>query len=464
MSFCQILTPKQKALEVNLNDTIYGSLAEIGAGQEVARHFFRAGGAAGTIAKTMSAYDMTVSDIIYGKSPSGRYVSEERMLQMLDTEYGTLVDRLKDKRSDSTRFFAFADTVAAKSYSGRGQCHGWLGVRFQHEAGAEPSQIVIHVKMLDKENLQQQEAIGVLGANMIHALYYHLDDIQVFISRLMDYLTKDRLEIDMIRVEGKAFEGIDSRLVSLELVKRGWTQAVIFDSCGQVAQVSDKLYKKHVLAVRGSFRPPTLINIDMMEAGLKQFEKDLGTDALVLPVISMSQLLERGEVDSKDFLARVKILADLGYKVLISKHKDFHQLKDYLFGNTRRKIGFVLGVFNVDEIFNEKRNEDMDGGLLSSLGHIFGEQSQVYIYPMKEEDVIHTTDNASISDDAKLLLDYLKKKGWVKDLDQANKDVLHIWSREVLEKIASGEKGWESMVPELVAKKVKEKKLFGFKG
>src|SRR5579862_1320951 len=189
------LDTHQKALRTNLDQTTYGTFAEIGAGQEVARWYFKVGGAAGTIAKTISAYDMTVSDAIYGHAD--RYVSRQRCDAMLEYEYRRLIERLNDKRGDTTRFFAFADTVAARGYKRVDECHGWMGLRFQAAVHAEPSQVLIHVRMLDTENLQQQEAIGIIGVNLVYgALFLHGDPTN-FLGSLMDNLTRDRVEVDM---------------------------------------------------------------------------------------------------------------------------------------------------------------------------------------------------------------------------------------------------------------------------
>ena len=296
MAAQQTLGPKQKAFQINLDTTIYGSFAEIGAGQEVVRHFFRAGGAAGTVVKTMSAYDMKFSDDIYGQEKNGgRYVSESRILKMLEHEFSLLEERLEDRR-DTTCFFAFADTVAAKSYGRKTRHHGWMGLRFQHEPTAPVSEIMIHVRMLDKENLQQQEALGYIGVNLIYACFHHTGSRELFVHSLIDNLSTDRIEIDMIRIQGPAFRGRDSRLFSLELVKRNFCKAVMFDAKGQVLQASDALYGKNVVLCRGSYRPPTLLNLDMLEKGTKSFREEInsdGKDILVVPEISMSKLVER---------------------------------------------------------------------------------------------------------------------------------------------------------------------------
>ena len=306
MIFSQTLSSKQKALEINLDPRIYGAFAEIGAGQETARHFFQAGGAAGTIAKTISAYDMAMSDAIYGKEESNRYVCEPRLLKMLTREFNLIVKRLASTRPDDTCFFAFSNTVAAKSFKGTSDGHGWLGVRFQAYPKAPPSDAIIHIKMFDRENLQQQETVGQVGVNLIHACFNFCHDHETFVKALMEGLSRDRIEIDMIRIEGPAFKGEDSRVWSLELVKRGFTDGVMFDSKGNVLQVSDTLYKKNILICRGSYRPPTLVNIDMLETGLKNFSQELPdsekNSMVVLPEISMTKFLERGSFNNEDFL------------------------------------------------------------------------------------------------------------------------------------------------------------------
>ncbi|MBT5095061.1 MAG: TonB-dependent receptor, partial [Halobacteriovoraceae bacterium] len=447
-----------------------GTFAEIGAGQEVARNFFTAGAAAGTIAKTMSAYDMKVSDDIYGKSK--RYVSKERLETMLNKEFNLVVDRLKEQRDEDTQFFAFADTVAAKSYGSTLDGQGWLGVRFQHYPAAEYSQIILHVKMKDKENLQQQEALGIMGVNIIYACFYHLESSRrEFTESLMDGLSTERIEIDMISIEGPAYKGIDSRLASLELVKRDFCQAIMFDENGNVCQPSDALYKKNILVCRGSFRPPTLVNMDMIKAGVEQFQKEVKEgdkdNILVLPEISMNKLLQReGKLDNEDFLSRVNLLNEMGHKVLITRFQRFHELSMYLGRATKLKIGFVLGVFNLADLFSDDQYINHPYGLLGALGNLVGHHTSIYVYPQKDDDSekILNFQNASLPKHVQPLLDYLCERKHFSDLTNYDKSVFGIWSRTVLSMIQTGEEGWEKMVPKSVANSVKEKKLFGYTG
>lgn len=469
------LTTKQKALKINLERSIYGSFAEIGAGQEVARQFFRAGAAAGTIAKTMSAYDMIVSDTIYGKEKKGRYVSEERLHKMLDREYNLLIERLAAPRSEERRYFAFADTVAAKSYGSKRLCHGWLGLRFQDRPRAQSSDIILHVKLFDNENIRQQEVLGVLGVNLLYACYFaHEDGPESFVQSLMDELSTDRVEIATIKVRGPNFVGMDARLLSLELVKKNFTPGIMFDSDGSVLEPADALYKKNILLLRGSFRPPTHVNMDMLECGLRAFKKTLAAEErqniVVVSEMSMSKLLERGEVDNEDFLARVDLLLALQQKVMISNNENFYRANEFLHSLSQKKIAFVLGIYNLVEIFDQEKHEKGHaGGLLGALGALFGLGTRVFVYPSKEDGMekmeiplsIHTLE---LPPNLYKLRDYLVENKILQDIQDFNPDYFGIWSREVLAMIQKGDKNWEGMVPSTVVEQVKSKNLFGFAG
>ena len=463
------LGQRQKALEINLNPNIYGTFAEIGAGQEVARHFFRAGGAAGTIAKSISAYDMTMSDAIYGKENSGRYVCEERLQKMLDTEYDILINRLSEVRHKETTFFAYADTVAAKSYKGTGENHGWIGIKFQHKPKAKPSQVIIHMSMLDAENIQQQEAVGLIGVNLVYAVYHDVQDREKFIMGLMDGLTTSRLQIDMIRVSGDAFKGIDSRLLCLELVKMKLCEAVIFDVDGEVLQASDVLYKKNVLVARGGYRPPTNLSLDMLETGLRKFKNSLPKEEqnniIVIPEISMSLLLDRGKVDNEDFLARVDLLAALGQKVLISNSESYSDLNIFFTKYAKKNIAFVMASYNLEEILNKTKHVCSRYGIVGSLGTLLEPNTKLYIYPAWDDESreIKAIETLSVADDLTFLLLYLVENHFIENITDYNPDVVSIWSRKILKMIQDGTDGWEQFVPASVAKTVKTKCLFGAK-
>ena len=463
----EIIGTHQKALRINLDGAKYGTFAEIGAGQEVARWFFRVGGAAGTIAKTISAYDMIISDAIYGVAD--RYVARQRLYSMLDHEYALLLERLKEKRGSSTRFFVFADTVRAKGYKTTDESHGWMGVRFQADPLGEPSDVIIHVRMLDAENLQQQEALGVMGVNLIYgALYLHADPI-TFVNSLMDNLTSARVEVDMIKFSGPAFQKLDDRLMSLQLVQHGLTDAAMFTADGEVVQPAEWLYKKAVLVERGSFRPVTRVTLDMLHCAQAQFVQEQGVageEVLVLMEMTLKNLLEDGAINHQDFLDRVDILGTLGQTVLISNYGRFHSLAAYLFRYTKKRVGITLGVPTLRELFDEKYYADLEGGILESFGRLFKNDLKLYIYPLLEPatGAIIRAGNLNVAPHLQHLYDYLFENHFIQPLKCVNEECLPIFSRNVLTKIQSGDASWEAQVPPQVAQIIKERRLLGWPG
>ena len=461
----EILGTHQKALQVNLDPNKYGTFAEIGAGQEVARWFFRVGAAAGTIAKAMSAYDMTVSDAIYG--PCERYVSRQRLHTMLEHEYGLIVERLNAKRGSTTKFFVYADTVTARSYSRQDDAHGWLGIRFQTKPQTEPSEIIIHVRLWDKENLQEQEALGVLGVNLVHGALYLHEDPETLIISLVDNLTTERVEVDMIKFTGPDFQQVDNRLMALKLVQKGLTNATMFTADGEVVQPAEVLYKKSILVERGSFRPVTKVTIDMIECAQALFVQEpevQGEEILVLMEMTLRNLTEGGEINHKDFLDRVDILGALGKTVLISNYARYFRLAAYLFRYTKKRIGIVMGVPSLREIFEEKYYEDLEGGILESFGRLFKNDLKLYVYPLQESatGALITAGNMRVAPNLRHLYSYLIENRFIEGLRDMNERFLPIFSRDVLAKIKSGNPSWEEMVPAQVAQLIKDRKLFGY--
>jgi hypothetical protein len=455
----------QKALRINLDKAVYGTFAEIGAGQEVARWFFRVGGASGTIAKTISAYDMQVSDAIYGKCE--RYVGRQRLNTMLDHEFGLLLERLREKRGADTRFFAFAETVAAQGYIHRDECHGWIGIRFQSEPGAEPSQIILHVRMLDQENLPQQEALGIIGVNLIYGAFHHTQDPKAFIQSLLDDLTPARISVDMIKFSGPAYDKVDNRLMSLQLVQRGLTQAAMFTANGEVVNAADALYKKPILVERGSFRPVTKVTLDMLNCAQAQFVQEPGVEGeetLVLMEMTLKNLTDGGAINHQDFLDRVDILSTLGRSVLISNYAEFHRLASYLFRFTKKKIGIVMGVPTLREIFDEKYYADLEGGILESFGRMFKNDLKLYVYPLQDSKTgaLITSGNLRVAPNLRHLYAYLYENRYIEGLKDYDEKCLPILSRTALAKIKSGDSSWEVMVPTEVAKIIKERRLLGY--
>ena len=459
-----ILTAGQKALQINLDLSIYGSFVETGAGQEVARNFFRVGSASTTIAKTMSAYDKDFSDAIYGKEKNNRYVCKERLQKMLNHEYALLNERLDRNRYKDTRFFTFADTVTTINYSKTMQGHGWIGVRFQRDPDEKPSDFIIHVILNDQDAKLQQETVGIIGTNLLHACF-HENDPREILKRIYDSLSKDQFEINMVEVTGPAYKNIDNRLLSLTLVKEYMTNAVIFTPDGSNQQPSDILYKKNILTMRGSFRPVTKVNIDMLEKGLEKFKKNKKVDKeniKILFEITLSNLRADGEVDEQDFLDRADILCSLGYTVMISNYKKFYKLIEYLSQFTKERMGVILGVDNLIDMFEEKFYRNLNGGIMEAFGIIFTRDIKFYLYPYKPNDEVEllNSTNMPIHPRAKGLYDYLKTNGRIKDLD-FNSEVLGIFSKDVLKKIKACEEGtWEKSVPKGVAEIIKNKSLF----
>jgi len=490
----ELLTNNRKALTINLDDSKYGTFAEIGAGQETARAFFQAGGAAGTIAKTISAYDMTFSDAIYGKS--GRYVSHERLSTMLDHEFGLLLERLDAKAGDEKNFFAFANTVKARSYRGGDDAHGWLGIRFQMTPHSEPNEIVVHARMWDESNLEQQIAIGMLGVNLIYGALYLSNNLDALVKSLVDNVGSERIEIDLIDVKGPDFKDVDNRILNLQLVRGGLTNAVLFDPSGSVVQPSNALYKRAILVQRGSFRPVTKVNVDMLQCAGAQFIQEPAVkdkSVIVLMEITMSNLLASGEFDDRDFIERIDTLSATGNHVLISNYFEFYRLTSYFRRYTKEMIGVVLGINNLLEIFKDKYYTHLAGGILENFGRLFRNSVRLYIYPMKQrafrhylelqstnqdgehkpkkietaggfaDEMLITCDNLRVDEHLENLYEHLLKNGYIQQIKNADLSLLDIFSRDILSLIAENDPSWEDKVPKNVADYIKTNQLFGYK-
>ena len=458
------LTTEEKALKINLTSDIYGCFAEIGAGQEVAANFFKAGGSSGSIAHSQSAYDMKVSDSMYGEAK--RYVCEDRLITMLSTEYDSLKSKLPGKYKES-RFFAFCNTVESLNYHKTNQGHGWVGMRFQLE-NEEPNDVVLHIKMHDNSHKAQQETLGILGVNLIYACYFHSHDLDEFLSSIVQRLPRDKMEIDMIRVSGPDFEEVDNRIIALNLVKRGITDATMFDLSGSVLQPASALYKKNILLMRGRFRPVTKIHIDMIEKGKKQFlaEEEIDEENVrVIVELTLKDLTADGKISDKDFVDRAELLGSLGYTVMISNYLKHYKMVDYLATIARgRKMGVIVGVYNLQIIFDEKYYENLPGGLLEAFGRGFGHNVKLYVYPANNVDTgdIYSLDNFSIPKSLEGLLQYLKDNNKLAKFEEYNPKLLGIMSDDVLSKIKVGASSWEEDVPEEVVKAIKFYKLFGY--
>lgn len=444
-----------KVLRINLDEEKYGTFAEIGAGQEVANWFFRASATAGTMAKTISAYDMTMSDAIYGKSR--RYVSRERVSAMLEYEYGLLLERLHKKRGDTSTFFCFSNTVRARGYKDAGECHGWMGIRYQLKPGDMPCQILIHIRLLDQENVDQMEALGIIGVNLIYAAFYHRDRLSLFAESLMDGLSKDRVEVDMLKFSGDGFKMIDNRLCHLQLVTSGLTDAAMFLPDGEVVQPAEVLYKKPIVLLRGSFDPVTNLHLDMLCQTRGEFNKFLPEvkqgDVVELCEISMNNLLRNGssdEVDHLAFLDRADALQVLGKTVLVSRCPEFHRIASYLSRYTSSPIGIVLSIGLLNELFKKKWSENLAGGILESFGRLFKHELSLYVYPWRnrKSGELVTADNFRAPENLNHLYQHFRENGMIHPIPCGDKNLLKYTGRDIQRMIAAKDETWKTLVPE----------------
>lgn len=457
------LTPLKKARRINLDPDFYGTFAEIGAGQEVARYFFLAGRASQTVAKTMSAYDMTFSDAIYGKS--GRYVCEERVLRMLDHEFNLIVERLAKQRGGHTRFFAFADTVATSSHGEpTARCHGWLGVRFQMRPGGPTNDIIVHVRMKDRTRLSQQEALGILGVNLIHLAYAPSEGPHEVVAHLVQTLTAERIEVNLIRFNGPDLEHVDNRLLNLEMVKQGVTEAILFEADGTISNPSDSLFKRPVLVQRGTFRPVTKTNVTLLERGVAQFKSQLARDnpPEILFELTMDSLSSnQGEVQTADFLDRVDTLCALGHKVLVSHFKLFYQVKGYLRAFTDQPIALLIGAGHLEKLFAAEHYQGLPGGILEGLSRLFDDSTQMLVFPFKTGQSCVTTKAFHAEGSLQKLYSYFLENERIVDISNCDDVDTSIHSEDVRKMLADNDPAWKELVPAKVRDLIVKRKMFG---
>lgn len=462
----QIPSIKDKALRINLNDSIYGTFAEIGAGQETVRHFFRAGASSGTIAKAMSAYDKDFSDAIYGIEDDGRYVTESRLKKMLAHETRIMEERLKRDKHPNKIFFSYANTVATIDFAKQFKGHGWVGIKFQVEPDEDYNEIILHIRFKENDARLQQETLGILGVNLIYGAFYKHNDPKKLLRYLYDHLDKDQLEIDTINFSGPRFANVDNRLMSLQLVKNGMTDAVMFGPDGNNILPAAVLYKKNILALRGSFRPVTKVNMNMYKKSYEMFIHENKVDkenTFVVFEITLSNLKAEGEIDERDFLDRAELLCSLGQTVMISNFQEYYKVVEYFSNYTKARMGLTMGVSNLVEIFDEKYYRHLSGGILEAFGKLFYRDLKVYLYPMKDEDgIITNSDNLKVHPRMKELYKFFKFNGKVVDITDFEEENLEIFSREILKMISNGESGWELMVPDGIAEIIKTHHLFGY--
>jgi len=464
--FENIPSLKDKALRINLNADIYGTFAEIGAGQETVRQFFRAGGASGTIAKAMSAYDKDFSDAIYGIEDDKRYVTEARLRKMLNHEVGLMEERITRDNNPNKIFFSYANTVATIDFAKKFKGHGWVGIKYQVGPDQEYNDIVLHIRFKETDARLQQETLGKLGTNLIYGAFYKYNQPRKLLRYLYDHLDKDQLEIDTINFSGPVFKDVDNRLMSLQLVKNDMTDAVMFAPDGNNVLPARVLYKKNILTLRGSFRPVTKVNMDMFEKSYEMFIKENKVDkekTQVIFEITLSNLRAEGKIDEQDFMDRAKLLCSLGQTVLISNFQEYYKLVEYFSQYSRARMGLAMGVNNLVDIFDEKYYRHLSGGILEAFGKLFYKDLRVYLYPVENKDgSLTTSENLKVHPRMKELYKFFKYNGKVVDITDYDTSNLSVFSRTVLKMIANGDDGWERMLPEGVSKLIKEKSLFGY--
>lgn len=458
---------KRKALKINLNDNIYGTFAEIGAGQETVRNFFRAGGASGTIAKAMSAYDKDFSDAIYGIEPDKRYVTQPRLKRMLAHEIELMEDRLSRKKHPEKLFFTYANTVATIDFAKKFKGHGWVGIKFQLDPLEDYNEIILHIRFKQTDARLQQETLGVLGVNLIYGAFYMNDRPKELLKSFYHHIDKDRIEIDMINFEGPRFMYVDNRLMSLQLVKNSMTEAVMFGPDGHNLLPAQVLYKKNILALRGSFRPVTKVNMDMYKNAQRMFleEKTVSEEnAKIIFEITLTNLRAEGKIDERDFLDRAELLCSLGQNVMITNFQEYYKLVEYFAEFTKARMALAMGVYNLIQIFDEKYYRHLSGGILEAFGKLFFKDLKVYLYPLKDQNTgeLITSETLKVHPRMKELYKFFKYNGKMLDIEDYDPDILDIFSKTVLKMIASGEEGWEEMIPDVVAELIKEHRLFGY--
>jgi hypothetical protein len=405
-------TTHQKALDINLDRTSYGSFAEIGAGQEVVRWFLVVGGASGTVAKSISAYDKEVSDDLYGSG--ARYVSKERLEAMLESEWTHLIYQLNKSRGSETRFFSFVDTISARNYAGTNEPHGWVGLRFQLQPGGKPNDILCHINMRDPSNLLQQEAIGILGVNLIYAVFFQLQAKESFFDNVAQDV-ETRVEIDYAEVRGEAFEGWDQRTILALLVRAGLAEAVYFPSHGSPAPPIEALYKKAVVLAPGSFDhvDPThaAIHEQVLAAGVEELHRELDekdSEPSGFFCLSSTPLRETDPpLGIAELLERVEALHTHGGNVLLFRERELYNMTALVNRYTKERVRFVVGLSLLIRTW-ETRYTNLAGNFLEALSRLFAQNVRIYAYPMKSRDLQQSIQAIAVTD-----WQWTDTNGWV---------------------------------------------------
>jgi len=372
----------QKALSINLDATIFGSFAEIGAGQEVARWFLRVGGASGTVAKTISAYDKEVSDHLYGTGT--RYVSKPRLQAMIDNEWEQLLDQLQVSRGGNTKFFSFVDTISARNYSGTNDCHGWIGLRFLRKPGGATNDVILHVNLRDPSNAQQQEAVGILGVNLIYATHHALESADEFLASVFEELGLHRVEIDCVELSGPSFEHWDCDELHALLVSGGYTEAVVFPVDGQFVPPNELLYKRALVLTPGRFDSAGQLHANLVRDTLGQLpaeELKESKGRLGLFCLSTETIAESKWAAVQDTVERVRTLQKLGYGVMVFRARELYKMVAYANRYTQSQIHFAIGLSGLVRVLEDRYN-DLAGTLLEGVARLFTQNVRLNVYPM----------------------------------------------------------------------------------
>jgi hypothetical protein len=443
----------EKALDINLDPTRYGSFAEIGAGQEVARQFFQAGKASQTIALTISAYDMTFSDIIYGKEKSGRYVCESRVRKMLDREYAKLIERLSPTRGKNTSFFAFANTVATASSGSKKNSHGWMGVRFQHKPGSEPSEVILHVRLLDKHRLQQQETLSMMGVNLIHSSFYKTTQPREYIESLFDAVKTGAVAVDAIHFSGEAFKKFNEVELNLYMVELGWSEAIYINADGKVQNANDALWGKDILVQRAFYNPVTNTHLDVMDKGTKHFAKEFNTksnDIVQLFEFTLNNRLKNTKITVEDALKKVKMISSLKKPMLVSSFTLFYKLKEHLRLMSDKPMGIVIGATHLEKLFDEKFYFDLQGGILEGMGKLVDDKTRLYIYPHKTDLMCLQVRSFRPKPTIKNIYTHLTENKFIQDIAGCDEIQEFVHSDDIVNLVKKKDNRWKKLVPEAV--------------
>jgi hypothetical protein len=402
MPSAQKLDTHHKALTLNLDQSNFGSFAEIGAGQEVARWFLVAGAASGTVAKTISAYDKEVSDDLYGSG--SRYVSKQRLEAMLESEWKQLLTQLSKTRGPNTRFFSFVDTISARNFAGTNEPHGWVGLRFQSEPGGPANDILLHINMLDPANVPEQEAIGILGVNLIYSAFYALQTKESFLEGVAEDVVKERIEIDYIDVRGPAFETWDRRSLLVYLASAGLAEAVFFPSKGPEVPPTEALYKKAVVLAPGYFGHVDAehgqVHAQLLASGVQQLQNELGATHAVpagfFCLTASSFIPNEPPPQIPDLIRRIDALLATGGDVLLFRQSELYQMTPVVNRYTKAPVRFVSGLSLVIRAFEDLYGH-LEGSRLEALGRLFAQNVRIYAYPMTAGDLREWLNSVSMT-------------------------------------------------------------------